>query len=221
MGRLTRLLFGRSGGAAVDLPEDVAAALKAWQERPAADLSSNHFQCRYVAVDVATSGLTAGEDFLLSIAGVGMTRGGVISPDDAFSFDLPKEPGPDLDRRLMAFLQFCDKAPLVTYQAPFVGAFLEQAFQERLGVSFKVEWIDLAWLLQDLFKERFDAMVKLDDWLGSFGIEVPGRRDALADAVALARLFQACLARGKGRGADTPGKLMDIARARRFLRQSA
>lgn len=221
MQKLKKLLFGADTPDR-NLPSDVRSALQAWLALPGPNLDQVHFHTRYVVVDVATSGLNVEEDRLLGIAGLVLERGGAIVPDQAFAFDLAStgEDGDVLDRRLTAFLRLVGHAPLVTYQAPFVGAFLKRLFEERLGLHFQPDWIDLAWLLPDLFKERMDGLVPMDAWLETFAIQVPGRRDPLADSVALARLLQLALPRAAERGADTPGKLIDIGRARRWLRHS-
>ena len=221
MGRLRQLIFGDGGSPRAALAGEVRSALESWRQQPGADLHQPHFHTRYVVVDIATSGLDSERDALLGIAGLGLGRGGVIVPGDAFALDFPAAEAVEpevLDRQLAAFLLFAGRGPLVTYQAPFVGGFLERLFEQRFGLRFQPEWIDLAWLLPDLFKERIDGLVPMDAWLEAFGIEVPGRRDALADSVAIARLLQVALARAAERGADTPGKLIDIERARRWLR---
>lgn len=220
MNKLKQFLFGGPEKADLALPEDVRAALEAWRIQGGTDFDQPHFRTRYVVVDIATSGLRIGEDRLLGIAGLGLGRDGLIVPDDAFVLDFAAAEGDILARQLLAFLRFIGRSPLVTYQAPFIGAFLERAFAEHLGLHFQPDWIDLAWLLPDLFKERIDGLVPMDAWLDSFGIQVPGRRDPLADSVALARLLQAALPRAAQRGADTPGKFVDIGRARRWLRHS-
>lgn len=223
MRSLKNLIFGGSDKPRAALAADVRAALENWRLEPGPDLGLPHFHARYVATDVATAGLDSERDALLGIAGLGLGRGGIIVPDDAFALDFPavQEVDPDLlDHQLMAFLRFAGRGPLVTYQVPFVGAFLARLFEERFGLSFQPDWIDLAWLLPDLFKERIDELVPMDAWLELFGIEVPGRRDALADSIAIARLLQVALPRAAERGADTPGKLIDISRARRWLRPS-
>jgi len=221
MRALKKLFFSHSGPIAADLDDDVRAVLDAWRLLPEVDLGQSHFSIRYVVVDVATAGLDSERDALLGIAGLGLEQGGIITPDDAFALDMATADSAlsgSQDRQIAAFLQFLGRGPLVTYQAPFVSDFLGQLLRERLGLEFEPEWIDLAWLLPDLFKEKIDGLVPMDDWLAAFGIEIPGRRDALADSVAIARLLQVALSRALIRGADTPGKLMDISRARRWLR---
>lgn len=223
-GKLRKLLFGGADKLEGSLADDLRAGLESWRQQPAPDLGQPHFQTRYAVVDVMTSGLQVGEDDLLGIAGLALGRGGVIVPEDAFALDLaagnPADPI-ELDRCLVAFLHCIGKSPLVTYQAPFVGAFLGRLYAERFGLQFEPQWIDLAWLLPDLFKDKIDALVSMDTWLEIFGISIPGRRDPLADSVALARLLQIALPRAAQLGADTPGKLLDIGRARRWLRHNA
>lgn len=221
--KLKKLLFGNAEKSVAGLDENIRVALDAWRLERGAKSDQPHFHTRYLVVDVATAGLDSERDALLGLAGLGLGQGGVITPDDAFVIDFPAAdalPSKLLDRQLMAFLQFAGRGPLVTYQAPFVSAFLGRLLEERLGLDFRPEWIDLAWLLPDLFKEKIDSLVPMDSWLAAFGIEVPGRRDALADCVAIARLLQVALPRAMLRGADTPAKLIDISRARRLLRPS-
>lgn len=224
MQKLKQFLFGGGPQLAAQLGADVRAALEVWRQRPGTNFELAHFQTRYVIVDVATSGLQVGQDRLLGIAAVALAPGGVIRPDESFALDLGAAGGEDdgerLARRLAAFLRFIGDSPLVTYQAPFVGGFLHHLFDERLGIAFQPDWIDLAWLLPDLFGERIDGLVPLDAWLESFAIRVPGRRDALADSVALARLLQVALPRAMERGSDTAGKLIGSSKARRWLRHN-
>lgn len=210
------------GGAHPSLAPELRAAIEAWRALPVPPRDGLHFYTRYVVLDVSAAGLNSETDALLGIAGIGVTKGGILQPQDAFALDMPKtaEEEAALDRQLAALLRFIGKDPLVTFQAPFVQAFLQKVFAERLKLDFQPEWIDLAWLLPDLFNDRIDAQVSLDTWLDNFGIEVPGRCDAMSDAVAVGRLLLACLQRAGVRGIDSPGKLADTAKARRWLRHS-
>lgn len=222
---LKEMIFGR----AERMPLDgrLQAALDAWRDASAPDLDQPHYLTRYVVVDVATSGLDASRDRVIGLAALGISQpaggrgqGGVILPEDAFAVDFTGTPDAEAmtDQQLLAFLRFVGRGPLVTYQAPFVGEFLGRLLVERLGVEWQPDWLDLAWLLPDLFKEKIDAMVSLDDWADAFGIEIPGRHDALADCVAIAKLWQLALPRALERGADTAAKMIGIGKARRWLR---
>ncbi len=217
---LKKLLFGR-GSAPAKLADDVRGALEAWRKLPAPPLDEPHFHSRYVVVDVSVAGLDAEVDALLGIAAVAVVRGGVVPPEEVIAIDFSGELEADaFDRQLMAFLAFMAKAPLVSYRVPLVRAFLERAFRERLGLDFQPDWIDLAWLLPDLFNERIDGIVPRDAWLESFHIPASPGRDSVVNAIALARLLQVALPRAVEREADTPGKVLEKAMARRQLRQS-
>ena len=222
MFNLKKLLFGGAASPA-NLAPEVRDALTAWRSQAGAALDKPHFHSRYVVVDIATTGTNAENGSLLGIAALAMGRGGVVQPGDALLIDLR---GQDLDpaaidRQLMALLAFTAKCPLVGYRVPFVAGVLQPLFRERLGLDFQPAWIDLAWLLADLFKEVADTVVPRDAWLESFGIAGGEVADPVANALALARLVQIALPRAAERGMETPGKLADAAQARRFLRQSA
>lgn len=221
MFNLKKLLFGGSVQPASLAPE-IREALAAWRAAPAAALDDAHFHTRYVVVDIATAGVSTDEDALLGIAAVGVQRG-VVRPDEVLAIDLAageEADGAAFDKQLMALLAFTAKCPVVSYRVPFVASFLQRAYRERLGLDFQPPWIDLAWLLADLFKEVSDTVVPRDVWLEHFGIGGSAGGDPVASGLALARLVQIALPRAAERGMDTPGKLVDSAQARRFLRQS-
>lgn len=220
---LRKLLFG-GAASPVDLAPDVREALAAWRAQPAVALDNAHFHTRYVVLDVATAGLNAETDALQGVAAVGMSRGGVVVPGDILYIDLSEGAVDDaaaLDRRLMALLQFSGKCPLASYRVPFVAGFLQRIYRERLGLDFQPVWVDLAWLLADLFKEISDTVASREVWLEAFGLEGSAGRDPVENALVLAKLLQIALPRAAERGMDTPGRLVDSAQARRFLRQSA
>jgi len=220
---IKKLLFG-GAASPTDLAPEVREALAAWRAQPAAALDEVHFHTRYVVLDIAAAGLNVEEDSLQGIAAIGLGRGGIVLPADVLAIDLAtggEDDAAAFDRQLMALLQFTAKCPLVSYRVPFVATFLQRAFRERLGLDFQPVWIDLAWLLADLFKEINDTVGPRDVWLEAFHVQGSAGRDPVTNALALARLLQVALPRAAERGMDTPGKLMDAAQARRFLRQSA
>ncbi|HEX6733784.1 MAG TPA: hypothetical protein VF096_03135 [Azonexus sp.] len=201
------------------LPEDVRAGLEAWRDSEAPSLDGVHFHTRYVVVDIATSGTDPETDRLLGIAATAVHHS-TIAPDDALYVDFAgeAEAGGGLERKLLAFLQLAAKAPLVTYHEPYVGAFLQRACKERLGVDFQPQWIDLAWLLPSLFGDK--TVLPLDHWLEAFGLEAgSGRRDAMENSLLLARLFQMLLARASSKDIDTAAHLIAESRASSFLRR--
>lgn len=216
---LKKFLF--KGGAPANLPADVRAALEAWRVTPAAALDDIHFHTRYVVVEITSSGFKPESDELLSIA-ASSVRQSTILPDDAFfvEFSAQKEDAA-VDRQLMAFLQFAAKCPMVTYNVPYVGGFLQRAFKERLGVDFEPQWVDLAWLLPAMFSERGTSIMPLDHWIEAFGLDAGnGRRNAMENTLMLARVFQMLLVRAVGKQIDTAAHLLDESRASSFLRRN-
>lgn len=194
------------------------AELERWRSLPEVDETLPHWQTRYVCLDIATTGLAV-SDRLCSVAALGI-RQGVIRASDACAGDLGQgaESGSSSTAvQLLALLTFLGKDPLVTYQAPFVDAFLKPAFEQHLGLSYSPQWIDLGWVLPELFGGHTGA--RLDDWLQRFAISLPGRRQAMPDAFAIAQLLLAVQAAGQKRGIDTARHLREIERNRRWLGQ--
>ena len=215
--------FGFKGraGAPADLPENVRQALESWRASPAPALDEPHFHTRYVVIDVATTGSRAEEDGLLGISAVGLQAGAVVAAD-AFALDLSSEESDDaaVDSQLTAFLTYAAKAPLVTYHAPFVSGFLQPVYRERLAVNFQPQWIDLAWLLPSLFKNKSPTVRPLDDWLEILAIDSGGRRDTMTNTLMLARLFQMLLVRANEQEILTAGKLIEESKSASFLRRN-
>ncbi len=217
---LKKFLF--RGGAPSSLPADVLASLEAWRSSAAPPLDELHFHTRYVVVDIVSSGPNPDGDQLLGLA-AGSVWKGAIQPDDTFYVDFSTLDGEGaaVDRQLTAFLIFAAKAPLVTYNIPYVGGFLQRAFKERLGVNFQPQWVDLAWLLPTSFEEKGHRVMPLDHWIDVFGLGAGnGRRDAMANTLLLARIFQMLTVRAVGKQIDTASRLIDESRASSFLRRN-
>lgn len=214
------------------------ARLQNWGALPQADLERGHEECRYVVVDVETSGLNMHTDLLIAIGAVAVDRG-ALHPQDAFSVVLRQDiastdanillhgiggtaqrEGHDPAEALLGFLEFAGKSPLVAYHAPFDQAMIERAMHNILGYNFKASWIDLAWVMPELAREGFDGEVVLDDWLGLYGIENFQRHNALADAWATAMLLQVAQARGRCCNSETPASLIERERMRRWRRRA-
>ncbi|MBP5986935.1 MAG: hypothetical protein KA538_07095 [Azonexus sp.] len=217
---LKKFLF--KGGSPSHLPDDVGASLAAWRDSPAPPFDELHFHTRYIVVDIVSSGPQPDSDRLLGIAATSLRRGS-IQPDDTFYVDFSTQDGENatVDRQLMAFLLFAAKGPLVTYHVPYVGGFLQRAFRERLGVDFQPQWIDLAWLLPSMFEEKGHTVMPLDYWAEAFSLTGGGaRRDAMANTLLLARIFQMLLVRAVSKQVDTAQQLIDESRASSFLRRN-
>jgi DNA polymerase-3 subunit epsilon len=217
---LKKFLF--RGSAPSNLPDDVRASLEAWRASATPPLDDLHFHTRYVVVDIVSSGSNPDSDRLLGIAASSVWKG-AIQPDDTFYVDFSTldGEGSTVDRELTAFLLFAAKAPLVTYHIPYVGGFLQRAFRERLGVDFQPQWVDMAWLLPSMFDDKGDSVMPLDHWLDVFGLDAgAGRRDAMANTLLLARIFQMMMVRAVGKQIDTAAHLIDESRASSFLRRT-
>lgn len=234
-----RNLFGSVvGSPAVALTPEQAAALEAWRKLPAEDFSRSHFLTRYVVVDVEASGLHMSKDRLISIGAVAV-NGGMIELGDAFEVVLRQDEVSSHDNilihgiggsaqrdgkepvdALLAFLHYIGKAPLVAYHALFDQTMIENAMSRYLGSAISLPWIDLAWVLPELYRERIDNQVGLDPWLASFGIENILRHNAVSDAYATAKLLQVAQTRGASLGKDSAEIFMDIEKARRWLRRA-
>ena len=215
-------IFSRGNSAAADLPADLQQALADWRNLPTPNLADAHYHTRYVVIDLTTSGFKPNEDDLLGITAIALTQGGCILPNDVVSLDFSgmENESVTVDRQLMAFLQFTAKAPLVSYHWPFVGAFLQRAFKERLGLDFQPDCIDLAWLLPSLFDDKAQSLQPLDHWLEAFGMAAEGRRDSMANALVLARLMQRLLVRATNKEIDTAAKLIEESKASSLLRRT-
>lgn len=207
---------------AVALSEEVQLALAAWRESPAPGLDEAHFQTRYVVLDIACSGVNPETDRLLSIAASTVRQAKIIPEDSIFiDFSTAETDRAAVDRQLMAFLQFVGKAPLVTYHVPFVGGFLRRTLKERLGVEIDPPWVDLAWLLPAMFREKGHSIMPLDYWIEAFGLDAgSGRRSLMENTLMLARIFQMLIVRAKGKEVDTASGLVDESRASIVLRRT-
>lgn len=194
-------------------------------------------EARFVVLDVEASGLNMAKDRLLAIGAVGVCRG-VIHPEDSFEVVLQQRAvsaadnilihgisgqqqreGENPAAALLAFLEYVGASPLVAYHAEFDQAMLRRALREVLGINFEPPWLDLAWLMPELFAEIKDGETPLDTWLTAFDIPVILRHNALADAVATAQLLQMLLPRAAQRGVLTPAALAGLEKNRRWRRQ--
>ena len=213
-------------------------ALVAWKHLPASDMSLSHQFSRYVVADVESSGLNMQKDHLISIGAVAVVNG-VIDFNDAFEVVLRQDnvstnsnilihgiggsaqrDGMDPAEALIAFLSYVGKSPLVAYHALFDQTMITNAMSEHLGLKFDQPWIDLAWVMPDIFRETIAEQVDLDDWLGLFNIENIQRHNAVSDAYATAQLLQVAIARGVQRNALSPADFMQIEKSRRWMRSA-
>jgi len=223
-------------GAALDARQE--QLLADWRQLPDADQRRSHYRSRYVVIDVAVSSGDAHAARLLAIAAVAVVDGQIafrdawqlLQPDagpapgaaaspPTTATELPAD-SPMVDG-LLSFLGFVGKSPVVAHNARFVRRVMQRTLAEYLGVRLRLPWLDLAWILPDLFREVDAGPEKLDAWLEHFGIASIKRHDALSDAFATAQLLQIALAHAASKGFDTPASLRELEKARRHLHQSA
>jgi len=218
-------------------PEQLAA-IENWRQLPAVDFDAPHAATRYVIVDVESSGLNMKKDRLISIGAVALVDG-KLDLNDAFQVVLRQDQvstnenilihgiggsaqreGQEPVEALLSFLRFVGHAPLVAYHAFFDQSMIDKAMREYIGIELGQTWIDLAWVLPDIFQYRTDTRVALDDWLQLFGIDNILRHNAVSDAFATARLLQVAIAAGQLKGADSPAGFLRIEKARRWMYES-
>lgn len=238
MSWLADLFSGKLGRSTTPaLTAEQRQAVTAWQQMSPADLSRMHKNTRYVIVDVETSGLNMKKDRLISIGAVALV-GGCIDFRDAFQVVLRQDQvsahsnilihgiggsaqsqGVEPVDALLAFLRYIGKSPLVAYHAFFDQTMIDKAMRRYLGMQLDQTWIDLAWVLPELFKYRTGTRVALDDWLQLFAIENIVRHNAVSDAYATAKLMQVAIARGMQNGFDSPRTFLEIEKERRWMHE--
>lgn len=184
-------------------------------------------EARFVVVDCETSGLDASRDRLLSVGAVAV-RGGRVALAESYAALVRQDAPSARDNVLVhgigaaAQLAGCAQADVVAELDRFVGDGVPVAFHapfdaailKRAGLPAR-RWLDLDPLAHALFPGRNSA--SLDEWLAAFGIEHPGRHDALLDALATAELLLVLLAAGRRQGARTVEDLAGAARGSRWL----
>jgi DNA polymerase-3 subunit epsilon len=229
-------LFGGAGNASLS-PEQ-RARLDAWRRLPPADLSRSHQLTRYVVADVEASGLNMVKDSLIAIGAVAVVNG-MIQLADAFEVVLrqdevsthanilihgiggsAQQEGVDPVEALLSFLEYAGKAPLVAYHAEFDRRMIAGAMKKYFGTNIELQWIDLAWVMPELFRDRVNGRIELDDWLQMFGIDNIQRHNAVSDAYATAKLTQVTITQGTAQGRDTAHAFIETERARRSLRRA-
>lgn len=235
MAWLSSLFGGGKARLDVVLSPEQQQELSDWQTLPAVDLEMEHASTRYVIVDVETSGLNMKKDHLISIGAVALVDGR-MSFKDTFQVVLRQDQvsahenilihgiggsaqieGAEPAEALLAFLRYVGKAPLVAYHAFFDQSMIDKALREYLGIELGLAWIDLAWVLPDIFQHRMVAQASLDAWLELFDIENIMRHNAVSDSYATAKLLQVVLARAVQIGAESPRSLQKIEKARRQI----
>lgn len=209
--------------------------LIAWRALEEPDLDTAVTVGRMVVVDVETSGLDVYNDWLIAIGAVEIVdnrlicgrsfykvlRQTKVSSDDnivihGISGTVQTE-GEDPVDALLSFLEYIGKATLIGYNAPFDDVMIRKALKQHLGIRFKGDWIDLAWLAPSLYGDRSIKPRGLDEWLRQYSIVNPLRHNALADAFVTAQLFMILKCVAAEKGFHSPKELIELARSQHLL----
>lgn len=223
MNRLARL-FGRKPL----LTPKQQQRLQHWRDLPAPDSDCRDGSIRCIVVDVESTGPDLSRDRLIAIGALAVVDGS-IAPNDAFAVTLRQArpsnaenilihgigageqcAGADPAEAMLGFLDYAGKSPLFAHHAFFDKAMIERALRQFLGAHLRSQWIDLAWMLPELFREKIDRKATLDEWLAVFDIGSIQRHNALSDAFATAQLLQIALRRAAVSGARSPNQLEEI-----------
>ena len=210
MNWLAKLISGRNEAGALDAV--VRESIAQWKALPESDPNRPHFECRYTVVNTEATGLSVDQDKLLSVAAIAVNEG-LIAPAESYYATL--EPDPAIT--LANLLSFVGKGPLVVYGAGFNRTMLDRAFEQHLGFTPDLIWLDLYILLPSLYPERIDHSTRLAEWMRTFDIETFQRHHALGDAWVIAQLLIAAQARSLAIGAGTVRVLAELERSRRQL----
>ena len=191
-------------------------------------------ECRWVVLDVETTGLDQANDTMLAIGAVAV-RDGRIDVDDSFERIVrppqasgrqnilvhgigaqAQRDGTAPEQACEAFLDWAGPSPLVGFHAGFDRAFLTRSVRYYLGLTLTRDWLDLAGLAPALNPGvRAKA---LDEWLAHFDLQATQRHHACADAFATAMLFLRLMAQVPQNQRDYAG-LQRLARAGRWVGQ--
>ena len=189
-------------------------------------------------VDVESSGLNQRTDCLISIGAVALVNGR-IDPQDAFEVVLKQSrvsdtknillhgigaeaqrEGVEPQEALLSFLEFVGQSPLVAHHADFDQGMINRAMRSFLGYELRQVWLDLAWILPELFNDKIDGNATLDQWLAQFKIPNVLRHNAVADAYATAQLLQVALQRATVFNWNNAMALIEAEKSRRWMRRA-
>lgn len=205
---LSRIL---PGGKAPELDEVTRATLERWKLLPEADLSVPHFETRYIAVSMVSGGEDQAPIAVAAIA----VNGGKILASDACLADLSGEfPA----QQLAQLLEFIGYQPIISFNVPYNRGAFERLCEQYLGKTPDSGWLDLAALLPHYFHDRANNAISMDHWLAAFGWPRASQVQKMGDALSIAQLAQAVLARANIDGDNTATSLFEAEKTRLWLR---
>jgi DNA polymerase III subunit epsilon len=230
-----RKLLAQLKRVAVTLNAEQQNRLALIKQKVSAKCNVNLGSDRIVVVDVETSGLSLADDYLIAIGAIGIHAGRIVYAD-SFDVLLRQEVASDRanilihgiggtaqrsglppEEALLSFLEYLDGAPLIAFHATFDETMLRKAYQKFTGLDFRHSWVDLAYLLPEIFPQYAKKNQALDDWLKQFSIGTDARHNALADALATAQLGLMALRGARAKGIVNFKSLQQMEKAQRWL----
>jgi DNA polymerase-3 subunit epsilon len=222
-------LFGKKQ----ELTQDQAQRLAAWQGLPPPRPNQLIRESRCVVVDVESSGLNISRDHLIAIGAVAVVNGRV-QLDDSLEIVLQQAQVSAKDNilihgiggtaqregvapadALLTFLEYLGKDPLIAFHVAFDESMISRALKTFLGLNFRHEWADLAYIAPALYPQLARSHRSLDDWMRLFQISNYARHNALADALSTAELLLALRQKLEARDAASLRGLKALERERR------
>jgi DNA polymerase-3 subunit epsilon len=186
-----------------------------------------------VVVDVESSGLNISRDHLIAIGAVAVVNGRV-QLDDSLEIVLQQAQVSAKDNilihgiggtaqregvapadALLTFLEYLGKDPLIAFHVAFDESMISRALKAFLGLNFRHEWADLAYIAPALYPQLARSHRSLDDWMRLFQISNYARHNALADALSTAELLLALRQKLEARDAASLRGLKALERERR------
>ena len=180
---------------------------------------------RWVVLDLETSGLNLNRDQVLSMGAVAIEDGAI---DFAQQFErtlyrptqktnpsvLIHGLGPsalaagcDPAEALLDLLDFIGDSPLLAFHAAFDQHMLGRAMKDSLGHCLQHSFLDVAQLAPMLNPDVVLREAGLDDWIARFGLQVPARHHASADAQVTAELALILFSQARRQQLDSPLQL--------------
>jgi DNA polymerase III subunit epsilon len=188
---------------------------------------------RLVALDLETTGPDMYRDEIIAVGAIAVC-GGAVQHGQCFE-RLLRQAQPSADANILihriggqrqlagdspaaaldALLGFVGDSLVVAFRAAFDATVLQRALRTHCARARCPAFVDLALLLPACFPGT--ANDTLDDWVAQFGLPLPERHAALADAHACAQLLLPVLERAHQMGSHDTASLCAMARAQRWL----
>ncbi|VVP98520.1 DNA polymerase III PolC-type [Pseudomonas fluorescens] len=180
---------------------------------------------RWVVLDLETSGLNLNRDQVLSIGAVAI-EDGAIAFAQQFERTLHRPTqktnpsvlihglgpsalaaGCDPAEALTDLLEFIGDSPVLAFHSAFDQHMLGRALKDSLGYRLQHPFLDVAQLAPLLNPDVVLREAGLDDWIACFGLQVPARHHASADAQVTAELALILFSQARRQQLDSPLQL--------------